>query len=90
MQPSDKIVPKPKEQNVPPLGEGDILPDIILPNSQARLVQLSTHVGNNRQVLLFCPDPRLPGCRSKLECISRRIDELEPRAAIFGITNTTS
>ncbi len=77
------------EQAVPPFGEGDILPDIILPNSQARLVQFSTYVANNRQVLLFCPDPRLPACRDRLKHVARRIEELEPLAMVFAITNTT-
>jgi peroxiredoxin len=83
------MAPNPGEKCMPPFGEGDILPDIILPDSQACLVPFSTHVGNNRQVLLFCPDPRLPACRNKLENIARRFDELEPLAAVFGVTNTT-
>ncbi len=82
------MVTNPDEQAMPPFGEGDMLPDIILPNSRARLVQFLTHVGNNRQVLLFCPDPRLPECRAKLKSIARRFKELEPLAAVFGVTNT--
>ena len=78
----------PDEQAMPPFGEGDMLPDIILPNSRARLVQFLTHVGNNRQVLLFCPDPRLPACRAKLKSFARRFKALEPLAVIFGVTNT--
>ena len=78
----------PDEQAMPPFGEGDMLPDIILPNSRARLVQFLTHVGNNRQVLLFCPDPHLPDCRAKLKSFARRFKELEPLAAVFGVTNT--
>jgi peroxiredoxin len=76
------------EQTVPPFGEGDMLPDIILPNSRARLVQFSTHVGNNCQVLLFCPDPRLPACRVQLKSFARRFKKLKPLAIVFGITNT--
>jgi peroxiredoxin/predicted 2-oxoglutarate/Fe(II)-dependent dioxygenase YbiX len=78
----------PDEQAMPPFGEGDMLPDIILPNSRARLVQLSTHVGNKCQVLLFCPDPRLPACRGKFKNFAQRFKELEPLVAVFGITNT--
>lgn len=76
------------EQTMPPFGEGDMLPDIILPNSCAKLVQFLAHVSNNRQVLLFCPDPRLPACRAQLKNFAQRFKELEPLAVVFGITNT--
>ncbi len=82
------MVTKPVGQAMAPFAEGDMLPDIILPNSRARLVQFLTHVGNNRQVLLFCPDPRVPECRAKLKSFARRFKELEPLAVVFGITNT--
>lgn len=73
---------------MPPFAERDMLPDIILPNSRARMVQFSTHASNKRQVLLFCPDPRLPACRAKFENFAQHFDELKPLAAVFGITNT--
>lgn len=76
------------ELSMPPFAEGDMLPDIILPNSRGRFVQFSTYVGKKPQVLLFCADPRLPACREKLQSFSQRFADLEPLAAIFGVTNT--
>jgi peroxiredoxin len=78
----------PDQQVMPPFGEGDMLPDIILPNSRSKLVRFLTHVNNRRQVLLFCPDPRLPSCRAQLKSFARCFEDLEPPAAVFGITNT--
>ncbi len=88
IQQKQMIQQKEHEQAMPPFGEGDRLPDIILPNSRARLVQFSTHVGNKCQVLLFCPDPRLPAYRGMFKNFAQRFKELEPLAAVFGITNT--
>ncbi len=76
------------QQAMPPFGEGDMLPDIVLPNSRAKLVRFLTHVNNRRQVLLFCPDPRLPSCRAQLKSFAQRFEELEPPVAVFGITNS--
>ena len=70
------------------LEEGDVLPDIILPNSHARLVQFSTYVSDCRQVLLFCPDPRLAASRCKLKNIAAQFERLKALAMLFGITNT--
>ncbi|MEE8099767.1 MAG: redoxin domain-containing protein, partial [Hyphomicrobium sp.] len=77
------------EQAMPPFGEGDMLPDIILPNSRGKLVQFLIHVTTSRQVLLFCPDPRLPACRAQLNNFAQRFKELKPFAVVFGITSTT-
>ncbi len=73
---------------MPPFEEGDMLPDIILPNSDSRLVRFNTNVGDAHQVLLFCPDPRLPACGRQLESFARHHGSLEPIAKVFGITNT--
>lgn len=78
-----------KEQDMPPFAEGDLLPDIILPTSRGRLVQFSTYVGGKHQVLLFCPDPRLPACRTQMKSFVRCFVELEPFALVFGVTSTT-
>jgi peroxiredoxin/predicted 2-oxoglutarate/Fe(II)-dependent dioxygenase YbiX len=85
---SAKIGTNLDEQAMPPFGEGDMLPDIILPNSRGKLVQFLTQVTNNRQVLLFCPDPRLPACRAQLRNFAERFKELKPFAVVFGITST--
>ena len=84
----EKMSQNPQPQVDPPLEEGDVLPDIILPNSHARLVQFSTHVSDCRQVLLFCPDPRLAACRRKLKNIAAQFERLKDLAMLFGITNT--
>ena len=81
--------PAAQHRRMVPFGVGDMLPDIILPNSRGRLVQFLTHVNNIRQILLFCPDPRLPACRAGLESFARCYDDLEGQAAVFGITSTT-
>lgn len=78
----------PPPQAMVPFGEGDMLPDIILPNSRERLVKFSTYVGDRRQVLLFCPDPALPDCREKLQSFARIAEDLAPGVVIFGVTST--
>jgi len=77
-------------QSVPTaaFGEGDMLPDVILPGSDEKLVRFLDYVTNKRQVLLFCPDPRLPACRDRLQGFARLFDMLEPRTFVIGITAT--
>lgn len=83
-----KMSQNPQSQVDPPLEEGDVLPDIILPNSHARLVQFSTYVSDCLQVLLFCPDPRLAASRCRLKNIAAQFERLKALAMLFGITNT--
>lgn len=83
------MTPPAHEHAQPPFAEGDILPDIVLPSSRAQLVRLSAHVAKAHQVLLFCPDPRLPACRDKLRTFAGRFAELAPLASVFAIANTT-
>jgi len=73
---------------MPPFDEGDMLPDIILPDSCSRLVRFITYVKDTRQILLFCPDPRLAACRAQLESFAKQRQMLEPLAIVFVITNT--
>lgn len=77
-----------RDQNLPPFVEGDMLPDIILPNQNANLVQFALHVGDVRAILLLCPDPRAPACRAALKSFARHHAALEPLAKVFAITNT--
>ncbi len=78
----------PPPQAMIPFGEGDTLPDIILPNSRERLVRFSTYVGDRKQVLLFCPDPALPECQAKLQSFADLAQEPEGKVVVFGVTNT--
>jgi len=69
-------------------GEGDMLPDVILPGSDGKLVRFLDYVTNKRQVLVFCPDPRLPSCRDRLQNFARFFERLDPLTFVIGITAT--
>lgn len=78
----------PRQQSQPPYVEGDVLPDIILPNQNANLVQFALHVADFRTVLFLCSDPRLPACRRGLESFIRQEKAFQPLAQLVAITNT--
>lgn len=71
----------------PPYVVNDLLPDIILKNEQGSFVRISFEMTGRKLLLLLCPDPALPACRSLLEAFAARADQLETLAHTYVITN---
>lgn len=74
--------------NPKPFGLRDLLPDIILPNQDSQMLQLSHELIGKKLLLIFCPDPRLGACRALLHEFARHFDELDSFVKIYGVTTT--
>ncbi len=70
----------------PAFGELDLLPDIILPDQNSSMVQLSFELIGKKLLLLFCPDPRLSSCRALLHEFAGHFEELDPFVNIYVVT----
>jgi peroxiredoxin/predicted 2-oxoglutarate/Fe(II)-dependent dioxygenase YbiX len=72
----------------PAFGTLDLLPDIILPNEDSKLVQLSIDMTGKCLLLLFCPDLTAAGCRAGLSEFASHFEALAPLAHIYAVTSS--
>ncbi len=70
------------------IGPGDLLPNIVLPNQQAEVVNLLDYMAGNMLVLLIVSDPRLPTCMAQLHRFAENWEVLQKRANLFVVTAT--
>ena len=84
----DMTAPPGRAQAVPPFEERDILPDIILPRENEKLVVMSQQLKGKNLALLMCADPSQPQCLAALRYLRDRYSILDPTAHVYVITVT--
>jgi peroxiredoxin/predicted 2-oxoglutarate/Fe(II)-dependent dioxygenase YbiX len=67
----------------------DLLPDIILPNENADLVQVSIDMSGKHLLLLLCPDLATAAGREQIEGFAHAFEVLAPLAHVFVVTTST-
>ena len=72
-----------------PFKTWDQLPDIILPNEDAKLVQISVEMSGKCLLLLLCPDLTRADCRERVLEFSQRFEELDAWAHLYAVTSST-
>lgn len=88
-QRKDPVATAPRKAFERPFKTWDQLPDIILPNEDAKLVQISIEMSGKCLLLLLCPDLARADCRKRVLEFAQRFEELDAWAHLYAVTSCT-
>lgn len=66
----------------------DVLPEIVLPDSNGAIARLSAEMSGRKLLLLFCADPRQVAVSAQLQAFARLHDRLSAHCVTYAVTMT--